>query len=428
MRMNNIRQLLCMIDHKGIIQDIKGDQEEVFDVSPPMLSVGSSFYSVPWNSVFIEPFYLDHSKSQPLTTNTGKKVFFHYYPVKAGTSLFEGSVCTFTNTSPAVKWKTESSLILKSSSMQQIMTIIQNVSHVDSTILILGESGVGKSVLAKFIHERSKRNEGPFLSINCGTLPENLIESELFGYEAGTFTGGSNQGKKGLFEAAEKGSILLDEIAELPFFVQSKLLDVVQRNKIRKVGGVQEKDIDVRIMAATNKDLSKLVAEGKFREDLFYRLNVVPINIPPLRERKEDLPELIDHYLAFFNQKYDRHVTLSEEMIHDFMNDDWPGNIRELTNKIERIVVTNNLPSGNHALPSEERNSPNLKAERMDAAAFPSLKEAKAQTEKDLILKVYDIYKNTYKTAKILNVDQSTISKKIKKYRDEDKKEKAAYE
>lgn len=313
-------------------------------------------------------------------------------------------------------------LIFQSPKMKQIMSIIQNVSQVDSTVLLLGESGVGKSAIAKLIHDKSKRRKGPFVSVNCGALPESLIESELFGYEAGTFTGGHTKGKKGLFESAENGTILLDEIAELPFFMQSKLLDVVQENMIRKVGGIKKKKVNVRILAATNKNLAELVKEGKFREDLYYRLNVVPIVIPPLRERKEDIPELIEHFLKMFHSRYGRSVNISEEVKQKLIQYDWPGNIRELANKIERLVITNQVTELGIELSDRvsEKKPLSWRTFTMnDDQTFPTLKEAKSALEKELILKAYKKYENTYKTAEALGVDQSTISKKLKLYRNE---------
>lgn len=420
--MSVISQVLCIVDENGIIRHVKGNERDVFQSSTDILHEGNAISSIPWHTVFFQPLRQDLS-FQSLHTKNGEDVFFHRYPFNGLPNNKDGSIYVFTSFHTEDKTDFSTSLIFKSPSMRKIMAIIQNVSQVDSTVLLLGESGVGKTAIAKLIHEKSSRKNGPFISVNCGSLPENLIESELFGYEAGTFTGGNNKGKKGLFESAENGSILLDEIAELPFFMQSKLLDVVQENKIRKVGGIREKTINVRIMAATNKNLPKLVDNGEFREDLYYRLNVVPLYIPPLRNRKEDIPDMIENFLAMFNQKYGRARTLSNEKKETFINYHWPGNIRELANQMERLVVTNDAPEYENgvAIRAEKSIASLGDAEDVTAhkAAFPLLKEAKAQVEKELILKAYNVYKNTYKTAKALGVDQSTISKKITKYKNE---------
>lgn len=410
-------QLLCFVDKSETIIKVFGDDKSFFHTSVDILQKGNRISTVNWCNVFPKPMQVNESY-QSLRTNRGEEVYIHSYPLKGLGEFKEGTLYVFTKIYYDEKPDFITSLIFKSSPMKQIMSIVQNVAQVDSTVLLLGESGVGKTALAKLIHEKSNRKNGPFLSINCASLPENLIESELFGYEPGTFTGGSSKGKKGLFESAEHGSILLDEIAELPFFMQSKLLDVVQENKIRRVGGVQKKKVNVRILAATNQNLDELVKKGKFREDLYYRLNVVPIHIPPLRDRKADIPEMITNFLKLFNHKYGRHVEIEEDTMQELIHYNWPGNIRELANKMERIVVTNN-----HSIVRTQslgaRQTPYLFNERIsneENQDFPTLKDAKNNVEKELISKAYERYKNTYKTAKALGVDQSTISKKLKKY------------
>ncbi|RXT07304.1 AAA family ATPase [Ammoniphilus sp. CFH 90114] len=300
-------------------------------------------------------------------------------------------------------------LIMHSESMQRVIKIIQAVSQVDSTVLLLGESGVGKSAIANMIHRISNRASKPFVAVNCGALPENLIEAELFGYEHGSFTGGKKGGATGLFEVAHEGTIFLDGIAELPYRLQAKLLNVLQENTIRKVGSTENKKINVRIIAATNKDLSQLVKEKAFREDLFYRLNVVPLTIPALRERKEDIPHLINYFMSKYNKKYGLFMQLHPKVKDEFLHYHWPGNIRELENKIERMVVTNSQEGlGKGDFPQSN-----------DELQFPPLKQAKKQLEKELIQKAYRLYGNTYKVAEILEVDQSTIVKKLKEYRKE---------
>lgn len=230
--------------------------------------------------------------------------------------------------------------VAHSKEMRQVIDMAYRIAHVDSTVLILGESGVGKDLIAKMIHQASPRNDvGPFLKLNCGAIPENLLESELFGYETGAFTGASKEGKAGYFELAHKGTLFLDEIGDLPKNLQVKLLNVIQDQKITRVGGVKPKEIDVRILAATNRNLEEMVQRGLFREDLFYRLNVVPVTIPPLRKRREDIPFIIHYYADYFNKKYNLNVKFSKEIIETLSKYAWPGNVRELANLVERLIV-----------------------------------------------------------------------------------------
>ncbi|RJS60800.1 sigma 54-interacting transcriptional regulator [Bacillus sp. PK3_68] len=309
-------------------------------------------------------------------------------------------------------------LIAKSEKMRKIIDVIHRIANVDSTVLLLGESGVGKTMLAKYVHQQSMRHEQPFISINCSTLPENLIESELFGYEPGSFTGGKREGKTGLIESAEGGTLFLDEIAELPFAAQSKLLEVIQENKYRKIGSIHEKAANIRIIAATNKNLKELVQKKEFREDLYYRLYVVPLMVPPLRERRDEIPYLSQYFVQKFNQKYHRQFNLSSLLMEKFQSYNWPGNIRELENTIEQIVVTQSDQTGESWLLTDALTDTVF----LSKEHILPLKQAKQQFEKELILRVYHLYKSTYKAAEVLQVDQSTIAKKLKKYREEEKK------
>jgi PAS domain S-box-containing protein len=209
----------------------------------------------------------------------------------------------------------EEDIIACSAPMLHVIDLALRVAHTDSTILITGETGVGKSLLARMIHQASGRKALPFLQINCAAIPESLIESELFGYEAGSFTGADRKGKPGLFEMADGGTIFLDEISEMPLHIQSKLLGVIQDKEFYKIGGRKVKSVDVRLVAATNKDLSRMVAEGRFRSDLFYRLNVVPLHIPPLRERRDDIPVLINYFLENYNRKHNTYRVFSPELV-----------------------------------------------------------------------------------------------------------------
>lgn len=230
-------------------------------------------------------------------------------------------------------------LIGKSKKIREIFSLIEKIAPTNSTVLITGESGTGKELVAKAIHFSSFRKDQPFVSINCGALPENLLESELFGHVKGSFTGAYTD-KKGLFEIAHKGTILLDEISEMSLWMQVKLLRVLQEKKIRRVGGTEEKEVDVRIIASTNVDLREKIREGKFREDLYYRLNVIRINLPPLRERREDIPLLVEHFIKIYNQKTGKNIKgIREDALKILESYHWPGNVRELENCIERAIV-----------------------------------------------------------------------------------------
>ncbi len=239
-------------------------------------------------------------------------------------------------------------IIGKSKEILKVYSVIKKVANTSANVLILGESGTGKELVAKAIHDNSARNNAPFVVINCGGIPENLLESELFGYMKGSFTG-AYLDKPGLFEIARGGTIFLDEIAELPPALQVKLLRVVQEKTFRRIGGSEDIKVDMRIISATNKDLEKSVKEGVFREDLFYRLNVVPIHIPPLRERKEDIPLLARHFIEKYSQEFDKEIkTISSYALELLLEYQFPGNIRELENIIERSIV---LEQSNIILP-----------------------------------------------------------------------------
>ncbi len=239
----------------------------------------------------------------------------------------------------AIISKTEiEGLVVKSEKVLELIDIVKNVANTPATVLLTGESGVGKEVFAKAIHQLSNRAKKPFIKINCAAIPEDLLESELFGYEKGAFTG-ANTVKKGKFELANGGTIFLDEIGDMPLSLQSKILRVIQEKEVERLGGSKPIKIDVRIIAATNKNLEKMVYEGTFREDLYYRLNVIPIHIPPLRERKEDIPVLIYFFLDKFNKMYGKNLTISKDLVELLSEYDWPGNVRQLQNTIERMVI-----------------------------------------------------------------------------------------
>lgn len=309
-------------------------------------------------------------------------------------------------------------IIAYSSEMKNILEIAARVAKVDSTVMITGESGVGKDVIAGAIHKASARGEGPFIKVNCAAIPETLLESELFGYEKGAFTGANTTGRQGMFELAEKGTIFLNEIGELPFHLQPKLLRVIQDKEVIRVGGSEAVKLDVRIIAATNKDLELMVKEGTFREDLYYRLNVVPIYIPPLRERKEDIPHLILHFMNKYNLKYGQNKKISSKAV-DYLTDwPWPGNVRELENVIERLIVmvTDDIIQIEDLPASIRTKHKELKDMNYYIEDILPLKEAVEKVEKALIFKALRKFKTTRKAAEVLQVDQSTVVRKAQKY------------
>ena len=305
-------------------------------------------------------------------------------------------------------------IISKSKEMKKVLNLAARVAETDSTILITGESGTGKEVIARFIYEKSK-NRGEFVKINCAAIPKNLLESELFGYEEGSFSGAKRQGKKGLIEKADRGTLFLDEIAELPFSMQAKLLQVIQDHKLSRVGGLEEIEVDFRLITATNKDLKKMAENKEFREDLFYRLNVVPINIAPLRERREDITALINYYKKQYMEKYQKNIEFNSEAREFLYNYNYPGNVRELSNILERIIITaeSNIISKKdlkELLDIEIEEKKEIKVEQV----MP-LKEAVAQVEKDILAMLKEDL-TTYEIADLLKVNQSTVVRKIKKY------------
>lgn len=237
--------------------------------------------------------------------------------------------------------ETSERLVTRNPAMQDLIGLAYRLSQVDSNVLISGESGVGKDLVARIIHEASPRREsGSLVKVNCAAIPEHLLESELFGYEGGAFTGAQAGGKVGYFEIADKGTLFLDEIGELPLALQVKLLSVLQDRTVTRVGGRKPLAVDIRVLAATNRDLEQMVGAGLFREDLYYRLSVVPMSLPPLRQRVDDIPFLLAHFLSQYNQKYGLNIKLDQEAMEALCAYDWPGNVRELKNVVERLVVT----------------------------------------------------------------------------------------
>jgi PAS domain S-box-containing protein len=305
-------------------------------------------------------------------------------------------------------------LLADSAAMKHIMDIVERIKDTDSTILISGESGVGKSLLAKYIHAGSNRAGKPLVQINCGTIPEHLLESELFGYNSGAFTGASSTGKQGLVEMAAGGTLLLDEISELPALLQVKLLNLIQDKQIMRIGAKLATKVDVRIIAASNNDLRELVRRGRFRADLYYRLNVIPIYIPALRERKEDIVAAVDFFVNKFQEKYKKIVVYSEELLEEMQKRAWGGNVRELENMIERMV----LMSKDGILTAAMMSIGDDAEEDVIAedAGFSELKAAMERLEGRVIRAAYEKLGSSYKVAEVLGISQTSAYRKIRKY------------
>lgn len=307
-------------------------------------------------------------------------------------------------------------IIANSPAMFSLVQMVERLASLNTTVLITGESGSGKGVVAKLLHSVGVRKEQPFIQINCGAIPANLLESELFGYERGAFTGSRKEGKKGLIEAAKGGTVFLDEISELPLNLQVKILEVIQEKAVKRVGGIETIPVDVRIISATNRDLEQMVKEGKFREDLFYRLNVVPVHVPALRDRPEDIVPMIRTFLQQNNAKFNEVKTMDTAVMSVLLKYKWPGNVRELENIIERLVITtkgsiiglDNLPSyidENARRPGE-----------ISISRSASLQDALDAVEKQILSDAKTKYVTTRVMAKALGVSQPTVVRKLARH------------
>ena len=293
-----------------------------------------------------------------------------------------------------------------------IITLKNEISKAGASqgrVIIYGESGVGKELIARALHKASDRKDKNFIEVNCAAIPQELIESELFGHEKGSFTGAYER-KKGKFELADKGTLFLDEIGDMSLTTQAKVLRVIETQEFQRVGGSKKIKVDVRIIAATNKDLNEEIKKGNFREDLYFRLNVIPIYVPPLRERKDDIPLLVEYFLKNFAQQYgQKQKKISKVTLSSLMDYDWPGNVRELKNTIERFVIMTPPET------IDTKYTPSFKEAKMDYYSYKTLREARDQFEKDFILKkLQDNNWNISKTAGELEIERSNLHRKIK--------------
>ncbi|MEH7483301.1 sigma 54-interacting transcriptional regulator [Neobacillus drentensis] len=442
--LHSLQDDILVTDTDGIILKVSEATEGIYHMKTNEM-IGRSVYELEKEGVFtpiLTPLVIKEKKKITLvqTTNTGDKLLVTGIPVfDANKTLvrivsYSHDVTELLNMKKylidiedemeRVKSELEllrnlqfdsDGMIATSIEMKKVLQLALQVAEIDVNVLLLGETGVGKSHIAKFIHKKSSRKNGPFIEVNCGAIPESLFEAEFFGYESGAFTGANSKGKVGLAELAEGGTLFLDEIGELSLTDQVKILKFIQEKQFYRVGGTRLRTVDFRILAATNKNLLKAVEEKTFRHDLYFRLNVVPITIPPLRKRSTDIIPLIEHFLAFFSKKYSRERSLDEGVIHLLLTQEWKGNVRELINLIERLVVTSpkqlieieNLPSQfRKPFPDvtsvEETNR--------------SLNEILESVEKQVLLKARKQYKTTINMAKALGISQPSVFRKLRKY------------
>lgn len=430
-------------DENGITLKVSSASQAIWGMEPESL-VGKSVYELEKKRIFypsVTRMVLESKRRVQAiqTTATGKRLLVMGTPIKDES----GNVIRVINTSRMILNENELSkeledtkqlmdgyrrelersriqeaqrtpFIAHSTQMQNVAELAIKVSGTDIAVLLTGESGVGKEVMANYIASKSLRTGQPYIKINCGAIPPTLLESELFGYERGAFTGAERSGKPGIFELANKGTLFLDEISEIPITMQAKFLRVLQENELMRVGGTKAIPVDVRIIAATNKDLLKEIQNGTFRKDLYYRLNVVQIRIPPLRERTDDILPLSLFFLDKYNKKYRVERSFSPEVIDAFLGYCWDGNARELQNTVERMVVLSPQDViGVDSLP--EAIFTRRKQEPIHVDEIIPLRQAQQLVEDKLIELARKKYRTTTQIAQALGVDQSTISRKLRK-------------
>lgn len=392
--------------------------------------IGKSFYDLTeeqwWNASVLPNVYFDkkvHAANQQ--TQIGTEIKTIAVPVFDKNENIEYVVMSVRDsiniTSFNIEYKNDDSIpinksiIYASVKMQNVMSMIEKIKDIDCSSILAGESGTGKTLMARCMHENSNRKNYPFINLNCASIPYELIESELFGYEKGAFTGANTQGHQGIFARANKGTILLDEISELPYGAQAKLLQVLQDKEFTPIGAKNPIKVDIKIIAATNKDLLELTKIDKFRLDLYYRLNIFEIYIPPLRKRKEDIEMLLYCFLNKFNKQYNKSCSISDNFISKLKNYDWPGNIRELKHLMERLVVMADdnvidvkyLPNNIFKIVEST-----IKYDKMEN----DFEETMEYHEKNIIVNAYNKYKSSRKIASVLSISQTKAARLIKKH------------
>ena len=442
---DTFRDAICVTDREGIVTLVNKRHAELTGIAREKM-MGSSIQDMVQNGIFdvvLNPRIVETGQKVSSVQNlyNGRTLLLDGHPVKDATGKVAYVVTvirditaltelreeitaqrelleTFQNLSSEGASGNQYPRVVQSPVMQRLYAEASAIAETDATVLLLGETGVGKDVVARHIHRNSLRADAPFIKVDCGSIPENLIETELFGYVPGSFSGASKHGKAGLVEAASSGTLFLDEIGELPMTMQSRLLRVLQDWEVLRVGATVPKKVDVRVVAATNKELEREVAKGTFRSDLYYRLKVAVLNIPPLRSRRVDILPLAQSFLTFYGKKYRKAVNLSEEAKQVLQNHTWPGNVRELENLVQGLVVTckhglvgvrdlagiRPLPpcetsEGQYALPSIEGRS---------------LKSIMKEVETAVIEKGMQRYGSISELSRHFQMDRSTIFRKVK--------------
>lgn len=438
-------EAICISDSNGIILYINNLHEELTGVQKKEL-IGKSVYELVNRGIFdivLNPSIVKNKEPEMCIQSiaNGHKVVLNGYPIFDENNNVALVVTYFRDTTKISqlrgKMQEQQELLEVYQQMQvglnleRVPVFIQSkvmrnlhkqmliIAQTDATVLVLGETGVGKEVFVRKLHQSSARENKPFVKADCGSIPENLIETELFGYVPGTFSGANKQGKIGLIEAASGGTLFLDEIGDLPLTMQNKLLRILQDKEILRVGATIPQKIDVRIIAATNRDLEKEVKENKFRSDLYYRLNVAVIKIPPLRKRKVEILPLLQNFLLFFCNKYHRHITFSPATEKAFLAYNWPGNIRELENLVLSFVVgsVKTVINASDLPPNVLRNTQKYALETTDIfKEIKSLKEKIENFEKNVLQEAMGRLGNLSAIAEELKIDRTTAFRKMKKY------------
>ena len=442
---DTFRDAICVTNREGIVTLVNKRHAELTGIAREKM-MGSRIQDMVQNGIFdvvLNPRIVETGQKVSSVQNlyNGRTLLLDGHPVKDATGKVAYVVTvirditaltelreeitaqrelleTFQNLSSEGASGNQYPRVVQSPVMQRLYAEASAIAETDATVLLLGETGVGKDVVARHIHRNSLRADAPFIKVDCGSIPENLIETELFGYVPGSFSGASKHGKAGLVEAASTGTLFLDEIGELPMTMQSRLLRVLQDWEVLRVGATVPKKVDVRVVAATNKELEREVTKGMFRSDLYYRLKVAVLNIPPLRSRRVDILPLAQSFLTFYGKKYRKAVNLSEEAKQVLQNHTWPGNVRELENLVQGLVVTckhglvgvrdlagiRPLPAcesseGQYALPSIEGRS---------------LKSIMKEVETAVIEKGMQRYGSISELSRQFQMDRSTIFRKVK--------------
>lgn len=445
----HIDEIVVIFDEKGVLQRMNSICDQILPFKREDV-LGKNIRQLVSAKIVEDPIILQMISKKKnvyreITYPNGKVISYTAIPIFGSSGRLKGGVLTGRDVSRIINLAKTGSLltedkveyISESDEIRKIKAIIERVAPSDAPIFIVGESGVGKEIIARTVLNQSMRRDKAFVAINCASIPAELIESELFGYEKGAFTGASKDGKVGLIEAANGGTLFLDEIGELPLQMQKKFLRVIQEGSITRIGGLKPKKIDVRYICATNKTDEELKNPKIFRQDLYYRLNVIPLMIPPLRERREDILPIANYYIKYFNSRYNRGIRLSEEAENILYYNDWKGNIRELRNVMERLVILsaqeniyadqiervltlghiNEIPGENKDVKDDgakESESVNEMNNKIVLDEIMNIDEAHRIVEQEILRNAVKKYGNITKAAVAVGINPSTVYRKIK--------------